>query len=41
MGPGTVWIVTGIVLMLAGAVFFALTHIAITRWIRGFEKMHE
>lgn len=41
MGSGIVWIMTGIVLMLAGAGFFALTHIAITKWIRSYEKVNE
>lgn len=41
MGPGAIWIITGIVLILSGAGFFALTHTAITKWIRSFEKMHE
>lgn len=41
MGTGTAWIITGVILMAAGAGFFAVTHIVITRWIRSYEKLHE
>ncbi len=41
MEAGTIWIITGVGLMAAGVVFFAVTHTAITRWIRSFEKMHD
>lgn len=41
MGNGIIWIITGVVLMMAGAGFFAVTNIAITRWMRSFRKSYE